>query len=218
MAIAQRRHLKKTQGEVRRESPSPRSSLSFSGAAGGADQVRSLSGMDNLQCDGDLALRNPDLFESMIAQRLLAGDHSSLRLLDAVNATKAAHSHQAMDMASQKLAAVDSLITALKEQEQAEKEITACRQRRSLLAAMLTGKNKADHGYLPRPSLEDLASFQTARRPSSLIGSSNPLLGRRQSTTSILDSVLHFQQQHHHRSSAPPGSLRIPAALASQFT
>lgn len=76
--------------------------------------------MNNLHCDGDLALRNPALFESMIARRLLAGDHSSLRLLDAVNYRKA-QNHQAMGMASQKLAAVDSSISALKEQEQAEK-------------------------------------------------------------------------------------------------
>lgn len=209
MAIAQRRQMKKTQ-DARRES-SPRSSIG--GLSSGLRQDRTLAGLESLCGDtGDLAIRNPALFESMIARRLLAGDSSSFSLVHAMKARNA--QNQAFDMASQKLAAVDSMITALKEQEQAKKEIAACRQRRSILAAMLAEKTESNENLMSLSNLAGLPSFQTARRHSAMVTSnshSNSLSRHRQ--PSIIDSVLQYR-----RSSAPAGSLAIPSSLVSQFT
>jgi len=206
MAIAQRRQTKKAQAAQR--DSSPRASIVLSSVR--AEQgTRALAGLEDL-CDSDLALRNPALFDTMMARRLMAGDIPSSDLINALKARNV--QSQAFDMASHKLAAVDSLLSALKEQEQAKKEIVAYQQRRNVLAAMISTKSVSDNGLLSASNLAGLPYLQTARRHSgALLGSNSSLL--RHPSSSILDSMLQFR-----RASAPPCGLTIPAALAAQFT
>ena len=197
-AIAEPIISKKSQEEILHESAK---SLS----PGHARPVPSFVSVGGL--DGELAVKNPALFEYLLVQRILAEKPTlvdAARYADAHQAKK-----QALDSTAQQLVAVDSLIAAIQEQQQAEKSVAACRQRRDILTSLLTTSRGPDNAALAAASnlfgaqSRGLPSLQTIRRHSAM--SARPQLTP---SSALLDSMLS-------RSSVPPASMA--AVFAAKF-
>ena len=179
-AIPEQTTLKKSQEEMLYESAK---SLSI----GHARPVPSFVGV-----------RRPNLTEFLLVQR------NAARYADAQQSK-----HQALDSTAQQLVAVDSLIVTIQEQQKAEKDLAACRQRRDMLTSFLTTSRSPDKTLLTASNRfggqsRSLPSLQTIRRHSAVPG--RPQLA---SSSALLASMLS-------RSSVTPAALA--AALASKFS
>ena len=108
--------------------------------------VPSFAGFGDLRLDGELAVRNPALFEHLLVQRILVEKPSVLNAARYAGARQA--KKHALDSTAQQLVAVDSLIGAIQQQQQAEKNLAACRQRRDMLTSLLTTSRSPDDAVL----------------------------------------------------------------------